>query len=177
MNIQLGDFSSLFEVGVALNISYALFGQVRNLGQEEVRKSISDLIDEWETDEADETDSAQLKRSKQAAEKTFSKKEKEGAVQTTGLKITTTCCAFVSFIMLFICAVFANSTFNLNWFGGSIFFLFVLLCCLCMPLAIIKMHLFWRKCRNDIKQEIKAYRNFCNVDQAVGVLEKASSKK
>ena len=171
MDILLGNFTSVFGAGIAVNLGFPFLRQVREFGLSEIEKEIRKVFKEWQIEvcalecldpEESKDCNKKLKEVIEFFEKTLEK------LKNKPMKKRISFCIMASILCvigLSLCALFGEQTLSLSkWAGKS--FLYITFGLSFLPLSIA---LVWTKVEN-----IKIKNNFMKAIDNVRVI---TSKK
>lgn len=162
-SIQPGSFTSLYEIGIALNVSYVLLGQVRDLGQKSAKEAIDNALKSWRLDAADKGDGDNVQNSSSVVSGDFAKLQKNAETKTAQTVWVVTATAFFSPSMLVICAIYSDAHCPFPTPDALFIIISSCLSCFVMPGALLFMFLYWQIGKRNIITKIEEHRRFCDA--------------
>ncbi len=159
-NFLLGNFTGLFEVGIALNLSYALFSQVREAGLKHLSDELEDIWKQVKISKEDAAyiDDSGLDSSRKIINEKIERFNKDivdqSAVYIWWTLFFAACCG----ILLFVCSLEGEKHLEISSFWG-VSFLLSSLGLTVLPMPILVFCLFWRlrKKQKELKDQAKAH--------------------
>ncbi len=153
MLFTLGNFTGLFEVGIALNITYSLFSKVRRAGIEHLGRELEDV---WKQFRLSEEDLNQLNDSKAIIKNKIDALEQD-IVRLSGTytKITIFLAVLCS-VFLFVCSIEGDARLDATSFWGMAFLASsVLFTLLPMPFLVFLLYMKIHTKQKALKDEAK----------------------
>ena len=162
-------FSSLYEVGIALNLSYSLFEQVRTIGKRRAERSIKHAIKEWKDaaelldNESAPVDNQQIKNVEKTADQEVSViRNNAGAICANWVQACVYAALFC-FMMLSICAVWGSNECTFGRGFGWCLLAGAVISCSTMPLALFHIRHTWKTGEKKIKDIIEHNRQSWDI--------------